>query len=60
MTVSHVRQNVSDWLVDSTLVTILGPPPKDPHDEDGENEEDEEDDDEEKREPAVIREPDEC
>jgi hypothetical protein len=54
----RVPQRVSDRLFDASLITILGLPPKDPHDD--ENEEDEEDDDEEDEEPAVIREPDEC
>jgi hypothetical protein len=57
--ISPVQQKVSAWLIDSSLVPIMGLPPKDPDDDDDENEEDEEDDDEEE-EPAVIREPDEC
>ena len=57
--ISRVPQKVLTWLVDSSLVTIMGLPPKDPHDDD-EDEEDEEGDDEEEEEPAVIREPDEC
>jgi hypothetical protein len=60
MMISRVPRNVSAWLIDSSLVTALGLPPKDPHDDDDENEEDEEDDDEEDEEPAVIREPNEC
>ena len=58
MMISRVPQNVSAWLLDSSLV--MGLPPKDPHDDDDENEDDEEDDDEEDKEPAFIREPDEC
>jgi hypothetical protein len=56
--ISGVPQKVSAWLIDLSLVTIMGLPPKDPHDDDDENEEDEEDDGEEE-ERAVIREPDE-
>ena len=56
--ISRIHQKVSAWLIDSSLVTIRGLPPKDPDDDDDENEEDEEDDGEEE-EPAVIREPDE-
>jgi hypothetical protein len=56
--ISRVPQKVSAWLIDLSLVTIMGLPPKDPHDDDDENEEDEEDDGEEE-ERAVIREPDE-
>jgi hypothetical protein len=52
--ISRIPQKISDWLMDSSLVT-----PKDP-DVDDENEGDEEDDDEGDTEPAVIREPDEC
>jgi hypothetical protein len=57
--ISRVPQRVFDRLFDASLITIMGLPPKDPHDDD-ENEEGEEDDDEEDEEPAVIREPDEC
>jgi hypothetical protein len=55
----RVPQRISDRLFDASLITIMGLPPKDPHDDD-ENEEGEEDDDEEDEEPAVIREPDDC
>ena len=45
------------WLVDWSLVTIIGStmPPRDPNDDDEEDEEDEEDENDE---PAVIRDPD--
>jgi hypothetical protein len=56
--ISHISQSASDWLVELSLVTAMGLPPKHP-DDDNENEEDEEDDDEEQEEPSVIREPDE-
>jgi hypothetical protein len=55
----RVSQTVFDRSFDASLITIMGLPPKDPHDDD-ENEEGEEDDDEEDEEPAVIREPDDC
>ena len=58
--ISRVPQKISAWLIDSSLVTVMGRPPKDPHDDDDENEEDEQGDSEEEEEPAVIREPDEC
>ena len=49
--------SISAWLVDRSLVTIIGVlPPRDPNDDDDEEEEDEKDEDEEE-EPAVIREP---
>jgi hypothetical protein len=44
----RVPQRISDRLFDASLITIMGLPPKDPHDDD-ENEEGEEDDDEEDR-----------
>jgi hypothetical protein len=56
---SPAPQKVSAWSIVSSLVIILGLPPKDPDDDDDKDEEDEEDD-EEDEEPAVIREPDEC
>jgi hypothetical protein len=57
MMTSRARQEVPAWPIDSSLVTILGLPPKDPDDDDDEDEEDDEDEGEE--EPAVIREPEE-
>jgi hypothetical protein len=56
----HVPNNVSAWPIGSSLVSAVGVPPKDPHDDDDENGEDEEDDNDNDEEPAVIREPDEC
>lgn len=48
------------WIIDWTLVTVMGNamPPRDPNDNDDEDEEDEEDE-HQNDEPAVIREPDE-
>jgi hypothetical protein len=49
-------ESISAWLVDRSLVTIIGVlPPRDPNDDDDEEEEDEKDEDEEE-EPAVIKE----
>jgi hypothetical protein len=55
-----IPENISIWLVDRSLVTIMGNtmPPRDPNDDDDEDEEDEEDEDRHE-EPAVVREPDE-
>src|SRR5262249_46760385 len=52
-----ILENISTWLVDWSLVTIMGntTPPRDPNDDDDEEEEAEKDEDEEE-EPAVIRE----
>jgi hypothetical protein len=56
----HISENVSLWLMDGSLVTIVGDmlPPRDPDDDDDEDEENEEGDHEDE-EQAVIREPDE-
>jgi len=58
-------ENVSTWLVDWSLVTIIDNtlPPRDPNDDDNEDDEDDEkhdedDEDDEDDEPAVVREPD--
>ena len=47
--ITRVPPKVFDRLFDASLVTIMGLPPKDPHD----------DDEEEDEKPVVIREPDE-
>jgi hypothetical protein len=54
----RITENVSTWLVDWSLVAIMGNtmPPRDPNDDD--DDEDEEDEEDENDEPAVIREPD--
>jgi hypothetical protein len=57
--ISHIPQIASDWLVELSLVAVMGLPPKDPDDDDDENEDDEEGDDEEQEAPSVIREPEE-
>jgi len=58
----HIRENISTWLVDWSLVTIMGntPPPRDPNDDDDEDEgeEGEEDEDQDEESP-VVREPEE-
>jgi hypothetical protein len=62
MMTSRARQEVPDWLIDSSLATVLGLPPKDPNDDDEDEEEDDEDEGEEdagEEKPAVVREPDE-
>ena len=59
----RISENVSLWLMDWSLVAIVGdtPPPRDPDDDDDEDDEDDEDEegDHEDEEPAVIGEPDE-
>ena len=69
----HIRENISTWLVDWSLVIVMGnTPPRDPNDDDDEDEgeEDEEDEDQnegeedeededQNEEPPVVREPDE-
>ena len=53
-------ENVSTWLVDWSILTIMGNtmPPRDPKDDDDEEDEDDAEPDDE-LDPAVIREPDE-
>jgi hypothetical protein len=55
---ARVPENVSTWLVDWNILTIMGNtmPPRDPKDDDDEDEDDAEPDDE--LDPAVVREPD--
>jgi len=55
-----IPANVSIWLVDWSVVTIMGNtmPPRDPNDDDDDDAEDE-DDDADDLDPAVVREPDE-
>ena len=59
----NILENISTWLVDWSLITIMDntTPPRDPNDENDENDEDDENDDDDERqdEPAVVREPDE-
>jgi hypothetical protein len=57
---AQISENVSTWLVDSSIVTILGNtmPPRDPDDDDAEDEDGDAEPDED-LEPAVVREPDE-
>jgi hypothetical protein len=35
--ISHIPQSASDWLVELSLITVMGLPPKDPDDDDDEN-----------------------
>ena len=53
-------ENVSTWLVDWSILTIMGDtmPPRDPKDDDDEEDEDDAEPDDE-LDPAVVREPDE-
>ena len=56
----RIPENVSIWLVEWSVVTIMGNtmPPRDPNDDDdAEDEDDAEPDDD--LDPAVVREPDE-
>jgi hypothetical protein len=59
----RIAENVSTWLVDWSIVTIMGNtmPPRDPNDDDDDDAEDEDGDAEsdDDFEPAVVREPDE-
>jgi hypothetical protein len=61
--IARMSENVSTWLADGSIVTIMGNavPPRDPNDDDDDDDdddaEDEDNDDESDDEPAVIREP---
>jgi hypothetical protein len=57
---ARIPENVSTWLVDWSIVTIIGNamPPRDPDDDDAEDEDGDAEPDED-LEPAVVREPDE-
>jgi hypothetical protein len=56
----RIPENVSIWLVDWSVVTIMGNtmPPRDPNDDDDDDAEHEDDADDD-LDPAVVREPDE-
>jgi hypothetical protein len=57
-----IPANVSIWLVDWSVVTIMGNtmPPRDPNDDDDDAAEDEDDaESDDDLDPAVVREPDE-
>jgi hypothetical protein len=56
----RIPEDVPGWLVDWSLVTLMGNavPPRDPNDDDDEDDEDDEDQQDD-LEPPVVREPDE-
>jgi hypothetical protein len=59
---ARISENVSTWLVDWSIVTIMGNtmPPRDPNDDDdGVEDEDGDAEPDDDLEPAVVREPDE-
>jgi hypothetical protein len=59
---ARIPENVSTWLVDWSIVTIMGNtmPPRDPDDDDDDAEDEDGDAEPDKDlEPAVVREPDE-
>jgi hypothetical protein len=59
---ARIPENVSTWLVDWSIVTIMGNtmPPRDPDDDDDDAEDEDGDaEPDEDLEPAVVREPDE-
>jgi hypothetical protein len=59
---ARIPENVSTWLVDWSIVTIMGNtmPPRDPDDDDdGAEDEDGDAEPDEDLDPAVVREPDE-
>ena len=58
---AHILENVSTWLVDRSILTIIGNtmPPRDPKDDDDEEEDEDDAEPDDELDPAVVREPDE-
>jgi hypothetical protein len=59
---ARIPENVSTWLFDRSIVTIIGNkmPPRDPNDDDDDSEDEDHDpESDDDFEPAVVREPDE-
>jgi hypothetical protein len=58
---ARIPENVFTWLVDWSVVTIMGNtmPPRDPNDDDDADDEDGDAEPDDDLEPAVVREPDE-
>jgi hypothetical protein len=58
---AHIPENVSTWLVDRSILTIIGNtmPPRDPKDDDDEEEDKDDAESDDELDPAVVREPDE-
>ena len=59
---ARIPENVSTWLVDWSIVTIMGNtmPPRDPNDDDDDDEDEDNDTEpDDERQPPVVREPDE-
>ena len=57
MTLHILPEEIPGWLVDASLITLMGDavPPRDPNDD--EDEDDDEEDQEDDLEPPVVREP---
>jgi len=58
---ARIPENVSAWLVDRSILTIMGNtmPPRDPKDDDDEEEDEDDAEPDDELGPAVVREPDE-
>ena len=57
----RIPENVSIWLVEWSVVTIMGNtmPPRDPNDDDDDTEDEDDAEADDDLDPAVVREPDE-
>ena len=57
----RIPENVSIWLVDWSVVTVMGNtmPPRDPNDDDDDAEDEDDAEPDDDLDPAVVREPDE-
>jgi hypothetical protein len=57
----NIREDIPGWLVDWSLIALMGNamPPRDPNDDDDEDDDEDDEDGQDDLEPPVVREPDE-
>jgi hypothetical protein len=57
----HIPEEIPGWLVDASLITLMGDavPPRDPNDDDDEDDDEDDEEQQDDLEPPVVREPDE-
>ena len=57
----HIPEEIPGWLVDPSLITLMGDavPPRDPNDDDDEDDDEDDEEQQDDVEPPVVREPDE-
>lgn len=56
-----IPEEIPGWLVDASLITLMGDavPPRDPNDDDDEDDDEDDEEQQDDVEPPVVREPDE-